>query len=80
MKLSNSQVTAIEAATRAQSESELWVALRNGRLTSSHFGKILKRRATTDSTRLVTDIMVYNGPLKHLPPSIRWGQQNEAKA
>ena len=80
MKLSHSKVTAIEAATRAQSESELWMALRNGRLTSSRFGKILRRRVTTDSTRLVTDIMGYNGPLRHLPPALCWGQQNEAKA
>ena len=34
MKLSNGQVTAIEAATRAQSESELWMTLQNGRLTT----------------------------------------------
>ena len=70
MKISYSQVTALEAATRAQSESELWVMLHNGRLTSSRFGEILKRQATTDSTRLVIDIMGYNGPLEHLPPAI----------
>ena len=80
MKISYSQATALEAATRAQSESELWVMLHNGRLTSSRFGEILKRRATTDSTRLVIDIMGYNGPLEHLPPAIRWGKENEAKA
>ena len=80
MKLSHSEVTAKEAATHAQSESELWMALRNGRLTSSRFGEILRRRVTTDSTRLVTDIMGYNGLLRHLPPALCWGQQNEAKA
>ena len=65
MKLSHSEVTAIEATTRAQSESKLW---------------ILRQCVTTDSTRLVTDIMGYNGPLRHLPPALRWGQQNEIKA
>ena len=35
--------------------------LHNGRLISSRFGEILKRGATTDSTRLVIDIMGYNG-------------------
>ena len=24
--------------------------------------------------------MGYNGPLEHLPPAIRWGKENEAKA
>ena len=43
MKISYSQVTALEAATRAQSGSELWVMLHNGRFTSSRFGEILKR-------------------------------------
>ena len=38
MKISYSQVTALEAATRAQSESELWVMQHNGRLTSSWTG------------------------------------------
>ena len=80
MQLSNSQVAALEAATRAQSDSELWIVLHNGRLTSSRFGEILKRRATTDPTRLVIDIMGYNGPLRHLPPAMRWGKENEAKA
>ena len=54
--------------------------MRNGRLTSSRFGEILKRRPTTDSRRLVRDIMGYNGPLKNIPPQIRWGRENEGKA
>ena len=54
--------------------------LHNGRLTSSRFDKILKRGATTDSTRLVIDIMGYNGPLEHLSLAIRLGKENEAKA
>ena len=80
MKLTDDQVSAIDAATCEQSDSELWQALRNGRLTSSRFGEILKRRPTTDSCRLVKDIMGYNGPLKKIPPQIRWGRENEAKA
>ena len=51
-----------------------------GLRTSSRFGEILKRGATTDSTRLVIDIMGYNGPLEHLPLAIRLGKENEAKA
>ena len=75
MKLSSSEVEVIEAATRQQSASELWQAMRNGRLTSSRFGEILKRRPTTDSRRLVKDIMGYNGPIKKVPPQIRWGKR-----
>ena len=67
MKLSSQEVAAIEAATREQSGSALWQAIRNGRLTSSRFGEILKRRQTTDSRRLVKDIMKYNKPMKKVP-------------
>ena len=72
-------MSAIDAATCGQSDSELWQALRNGRPTNSRFGEILKRRPTTDSCRLVKDIMGYNGPLKKVPPQIHWGK-NEARA
>ena len=41
MKLPLDVVQKIEAATHEQSASELWYALRNGRLTSSRFGEIL---------------------------------------
>ena len=80
MKLSSEEVEAIEAATREQSGSTLWQAMRNSRLTSSRFGEILKRRQTTDSRRLVKDIMGYNEPMKKLPPQIRWGRDNEDRA
>ena len=80
MKLSSREVAAIEAATREQSGSALWQAIRNGRLTSSRFGEILKRRQTTDSRRLVKDIMGYNEPMKKVPPQIRWGRDNEDRA
>ena len=41
MKLPVDVVENIEAATRQQSECELWFALWNGRITSSRFGEIL---------------------------------------
>ena len=49
MKITQDIVDTIEIATREQSECELWHALRNGRLTSSKFGEILRRRPSTDS-------------------------------
>ena len=73
MKLSCTGVAAIEAATREQTDSALWQVIRNGRLTSSRFGEILKRRQTTDSRRLVKDIMGYNGLMQKVPPQIHWG-------
>ena len=77
MKFSSTEVAAIEAATREQSGSALWQAIRNGRLTSSRFGEILKCRQTTDLRQLVKDIMGYNAPMKKVPPQIGWGKDNE---
>ena len=80
MKLSPDEVARIEAATRDQSECELWFALRNGRITSSKFGENFNRQDSTDPKRLVRDLMGYGGPLKNLPPQMRWGRENEDKA
>ena len=80
MKLLLDEVTMIEEATQGQSENELWFAIRNGRLTSSKFGEILHRRESTNPRRLVRDIMGYGGPMKSLPPQIRWGRENEDEA
>ena len=80
MRLNIDTVEMIEGATKDQSDCELWHALRNGRLTSSRFGEIRNRRLTTDSKRLVKDIMGYGKQLKVLPPQIRWGRENEQAA
>ena len=80
MKLDIDDIGRIEAATRDQNDSELWHALRNGRLTSSRFGEIRNRKETTNSRRLVRDIMGYSKQMKTLPPQIRWGQENEQRA
>ena len=80
MKLPLDEVAMIEEATRGQSENELWFAIRNGRLTSSKFGEIFHRRQSTHPRRLVRDIMGYGGPMKSLPPQIRWGRENEDEA
>ena len=69
MKLDTDDTEKIEEATRDQSDSELWHALRNGRLTSSRFGEIRNRKEMTDS-RLVRDIMGYSKQTKTLPPQI----------
>lgn len=71
-----SEVEAIEVyiATRGQTESALWYALHNGRLTSSRFGEILHQRSTTNPRRLVRDIMGYGGHSRGAPPQIHWGR------
>ena len=74
MKLSCTEAAAIEAATHEQFDSALWLAIRNGKVTSSRFGEIVKHRQTTDSRWLVKDIMGYNGPMKKVPPQICWGK------
>ena len=52
----------------------MWLAIRNGKVTSSTFGEIVKHRQTTDSQWLVKDIMAYNGLMKKVPPQICWGK------
>ena len=75
LTLSYNEVEAIEGATCGQADNDLWFALRNGRLTSSRFGEILHRRQSTDSRRLVKDIMGYGGRMKRVPPQIHWGRK-----
>ena len=79
MKVTDDQVSAVDAATCGQSDSEVWQALRNGRLTSSRFGEILKCRPTTDSCRLVKDIMGYNGLLKKIQYHLRSTEEKKMK-
>ena len=74
MKLSCTEAAAIEAAIYEQSDSALWLAIRNGKVTSSRFGEIVKHQQTTDSRWLVKDVMGYNGPIKKVPPQICWGK------
>ena len=46
----------IEIATRGQASNKLWLALHNGRITSSRFGEILHRRESTNPQNLVKRI------------------------
>ena len=51
-------VDLIEAATRGQATNKLWIALHNGRITSSKFGEILHRKSSTNPQR---DYFNYSG-------------------
>ena len=72
----------IEAATRDQSDdSELWHAMKKGRLTNSQFGEIRNRNYKGDHTEIQEDwsrdIMGYGKQMK--TSQICWGQENEQK-
>ena len=81
MKLSQTDADNIDFATRGQAKNKLWLALHNGRITSSRFGEILHRKSSTNPQRLVKDIMGYGkSEAKHLAPQMRWGRDNEPVA
>ena len=81
MAHSQSEVNSIKIATRGQASNKLWLALHNGRITSSRFGEILHRRESTNPQNLVKRIMGYGKhQTEHLPPQLRWGRDNESVA
>ena len=49
MNLSPDKVKYIERARRGQADNSLWLAVHNGRITSSRFAEILHRRPSTES-------------------------------
>ena len=59
MSITPDEVQYIEIATRGQAENKLWLALHNGRITSSRFAQILHRRPSTNPRQLVEEIMGY---------------------
>ena len=78
--ISHDAVKNIEIATYGQADNNLWFALCNGRLTSSRFGEIMHHCESTNSRRLVKDIMGYGEQMQHVAPQIRWDQNNEEVA
>jgi hypothetical protein len=67
----------IEEATRSQSKSSEWFALRARRITGSICGKILCQKERTDALLINS---LYNKPMYVLPPPIKWGCENDSKA
>ena len=80
MVLPASLASAIEENTRGQADNELWHSLRNGRITSSRFAEVCRRRPTTDPKRLVSQLMGYGPPRLSVAPAMKWGQDNEGRA
>ena len=69
----------IEEVTRGQADSKLWLALHNGRVTSSCFGEILHRRENTEPESIVKQIMGCRRA-RGLTPAMRWVKDNEERA
>ena len=67
----------IEADTQGQAEAKLWYHHRRLRVTSSNFGKIAKRRATTPVAAQVK-CLLYGKNLE--TKAIRWGRSHEDEA
>lgn len=69
----------IERSTREQSKSPLWIALRNGRITSSVFGEICSRRDSTSPISICKRLMGYTS-IVGSTPSLTWGREHETVA
>ena len=80
MTLSSNEAARIVEAMREQGKSDLWLVMRNARITRSIFGEILHQKESTNPRRLVKDLMGYGRPMTVLPPHICWGKENEGKA
>ena len=80
MRLSSDLIQRVEEATRNQASCKLWHDLRNGRITSSRFSEIRRRRTGTNPENLVASLMGYKTDPQFLPAAIRWGRDNEVNA
>ena len=77
MQVSDEERSNTEMKTRAQRNCGLWVELRKGRLTSSRFGEVCKRRKSTPCERIVKDILHSSSPNSQ---AINWGITHEDDA
>ncbi|XP_069126936.1 uncharacterized protein [Argopecten irradians] len=68
--------------TRQQRESELWLDLHKGRITSSRFGDVMASGLSPNS--LIKELLLVNGSSLNkystLPPSVQWGIDMEQRA
>ena len=77
MQVSAKERSNIEMKTRGQGNCGLWVKLHKGRLTSSRFGEVCKRRKSTPCERIVKDISHSSSPNSQ---AINWGITHEDDA
>ena len=74
------QMADIECNTRGQSQSKLWFHERQGRLTASHFGTVMKRRENVFPTSLRSKIVLPASNVAKPPEACQWGNSNEQTA
>ena len=67
----------IEQSTISQSKSSLWYSVRRYRITTSLFGSVFHRKATTPPNSLVLQML---GKKPFTSVATDWGKDNEAKA
>ena len=77
LEMTAEQLREIEQKTREQRNSHFWFSVRRYRLTASHFGEILRRKADTPPDKLVLRIL---NPQSFSSDAIEWGIRNESKA
>lgn len=80
MALSKEEIQQIEEDTRNQGDDDtgMWLHHRRSRLTSSNFGVVCKRRATTPVANLVKNLLYRSASTNS--PSLHWGRENEDQA
>ena len=59
--------TGVERAAVGQTETEEWHKQRHNRITSSHFGRIIKLRPTTSPTNLLKTLLGFTHAPKNAP-------------
>ncbi|KAK7502268.1 hypothetical protein BaRGS_00006632 [Batillaria attramentaria] len=78
LSCSQAEAEEIEAGTRDQAKSEQWHMARAGRLTSSRFGEVCKRKPETRPDNLLKTVMNYRAPFDN--EHTKWGRDHEAAA
>lgn len=77
MVLSEKEIERIEEETKEQGDDAtgMWLHHRRSRITSSNFGVVCKRRASTPVANLVKNLLYRSSSTSS--PSLRWGRENE---
>lgn len=76
--ISEEEVLLVEQNTRQQSQSEAWAELRKVKVTSSNFGQVCKRKATTQPDGLLKTVLSYRPSINN--EHTKWGKTHEAAA
>ena len=80
MELSEGEINRIQANTKDQGDDATgkWLLLRQQRITSSNFGVVCKRRASTPVANLVKTLLYPSTSTGS--PSLKWGREHEEDA